>query len=144
MSNPFVSGVTPSMQDELSALPLFQEYAWDFKTDTFIYDDTNNHVLVEKNEALKVWIYHALKTERNMYRAFDQVYGCDMWLYIGSHANDEESASIIKQYIIECLQVNPYIKSIDDINAIIKADIVTFEIYLTTYYGKLYTEVTYE
>ena len=30
MSNPFVSGVTPSIKDELESLPLFQEYAWDF------------------------------------------------------------------------------------------------------------------
>ena len=142
MSNPFVSGVTPSIQDELESLPLFQEYDWDFDNDTFVYDENNKHVIVYKNEALKVWIYHALKTERNMYRAFDQVFGCDMWQYIGNHANDAESASVIKQYIIECLQINPYIKSIDDINAIMEDDVVTFEIYLTTSYGKMYTEVS--
>lgn len=141
MSNPFVSGVTPSIQDELESFPLFQEYAWDFDNDTFVYDENNKHIIVYKNEALKVWIYHALKTERNLYRAFDQVFGCDMWQYIGTHENDAESAIVIKQYIIECLQINPYIKSIDDINAIMGDDVVTFEIYLTTSYGKMYTEV---
>lgn len=144
MSNPFVSGITPSIKDELESLPLFREYAWDFKLDNFIYDGNNRHVIVEKNEALKIWIYHALKTERNVYRAFDQVFGCDMWEYIGKNPNNSETASVIKQYIIECLQVNPYIKSIDDINVIIDDDMVTFEIYLTTIYGKMYTELIYD
>ena len=43
-------------------LPLYQEYAWNFDIDKFIYDNAGNHVLVEGNEAIKVWIYKALKT----------------------------------------------------------------------------------
>ena len=45
-------------------LPLFQEYAWDFERDRFLYDASGRHILLTGNPALEVWIYKALKTER--------------------------------------------------------------------------------
>ena len=51
---PFTGTNTVTAEEDL---PLYKEYAWVFDTDKFIYDNAGNHVLVEGNEAVKVWIY---------------------------------------------------------------------------------------
>ena len=53
---PFTGTNTIATEEDL---PLYKEYAWDFDTDKFIYDNAGNHVLGEGNEAIKVWIYKA-------------------------------------------------------------------------------------
>ena len=54
------------MDTEVEEMPIFKEYAIDFKTREYIKDENGIKVL-EKNEALKVWIFKALKTERFRY-----------------------------------------------------------------------------
>ena len=49
---------------EEQELEIFREYAIDFKTGEYLRGENNDVITLEKNEALKVWIYKALKTER--------------------------------------------------------------------------------
>jgi hypothetical protein len=109
---PFVGSTTLVETEEL---PILKEYAWNFETDKFIYDNNGNHVIVEKNEALKVWIYKALKTERFDYMAYSWQYGIELKLFIGKVMSVQERYSELKRVIIECLMVNPYIVSIDSV-----------------------------
>ena len=41
---PFIGNTIQN--NSISNLPLFIEYAWNFDTDKFIYDDAGNHVIV--------------------------------------------------------------------------------------------------
>lgn len=107
---PFVGSTTIIESDDL---PVLKEYAWDFETDKFIYDNSGNHVIVEKNEALKVWIYKALKTERFDYMAYSWQYGIELKPFIGKVMSVQERFSELKRVITECLMVNPYIVSLD-------------------------------
>ena len=75
MANPFVSG-NDDLKTENTDLPIFQEYAWNFDNDTFIFEH-GRHKIVTENEALKVWIYKTLKTERWRYRAYETSYGIE-------------------------------------------------------------------
>jgi hypothetical protein len=109
---PFVGSTTLVETEEL---PILKEYAWNFETDKFIYDNNGNHVIVEKNEALKVWIYKALKTERFDYMAYSWQYGIELKPFIGKVMSVQERYSELKRVIIECLMVNPYIVSIDSV-----------------------------
>lgn len=120
-----------------SELPLFKEYAWDFATDKFIYDNSGRHVLVEGNEAVKVWIYKALKAERYGYLAYSWQYGIELKSFIGKVMSVQERLSELKRVIVECLMVNPYIKSIDSISFENEGDTVTCSIELTTIYGEV-------
>jgi len=136
MGNPFVSGNTDNVATTENSLPTFTEYAWDFVNDQFIFEN-GSHKIVAENEALKVWIYKTLKTERWRYRAYDNAYGIELEQFIGTRTNNSASAGEIEQYISESLLINPYIKSIDDIQAAIDGDTLTYTIALTTVYGSL-------
>lgn len=141
MSNPFVSGSSRSTMATENNLPIFIEYAWDFENDRFIYN-SGKHKSVTENEALEVWIYKTLKTERWRYLAYDNAYGIELEQFIGAYINNSSNSVEIEQYISEALLINPYIKSIDDIQASIDGEELTYTISLTTIYGTLVTSST--
>ena len=136
MANPFVSGNTTSKTKEADTLSIFTEYAWDFINDCFIFENGNHKIVIE-NEALKVWIYKTLKTERWRYRAYDDAYGIELDQFIGKSTNNADSSVEVERYVKEALLVNPYIKSIDDVTFTNEADVLDFEVSLTTVYGNL-------
>ena len=135
---PFTGSNKPIEEKDL---PLYKEYAWNFEMDKFIYDDTGNHVLVEGNEAIKVWIYKPLKTERFRYTAYSWQYGIELKKFIGKVMSVGERISEFKRAIIECLMVNPYIKSIDSITITQEKTKLICKINLTTVYGELIINV---
>lgn len=134
MANPFVAGNTATTSD--ISLPTFTEYAFDFQNECFIFEN-GKHKIVTENNALKIWIYKVLKTERWRYRAYDNAYGIELEQFIGGYANNRDSSTEIEQYIKEALLINPYIKSIDDISASIDDDKLSYEIELTTIYSTM-------
>ena len=58
-------------------LPLFKEIAIDFKSGEPILKD-GEFIILEKTEALKVWVWKTLKTERNRYLIYSENYGNDL------------------------------------------------------------------
>ena len=120
-------------------LPLFQEYAWDFERDCFLYDVNGRHILLSGNPALEVWIYKALKTERFEYLAYSWQYGIELKPFIGKVMGVQERYSELQRVITECLMVNPYIRSIDSfsITPENRAELVRVHITLTTVYGEV-------
>ena len=120
-------------------LPLFQEYAWDFERDCFLYDVNGRHILLTRNPALEVWIYKALKTERFEYLAYSWQYGIELKPFIGKVMGVQERYSELRRVITECLMVNPYIRSIDSfsITPENRAELVRVHITLTTVYGEV-------
>lgn len=120
-------------------LPLFQEYAWDFECDCFLYDVNGRHLLLTGNPALEVWIYKALKTERFEHLAYSWQYGIELKPFIGKVMGVQERYSELRRVITECLMVNPYIKSIDSFSITPgnRAELVRLHITLTTVYGEV-------
>ena len=120
-------------------LPLFQEYAWDFERDCFLYDVNGRHILLTRNPALEVWIYKALKTERFEYLVYSWQYGIELKPFIGKVMGVQERYSELRRVITECLMVNPYIRSIDSfsITPENRAELVRVHITLTTVYGEV-------
>lgn len=136
MANPFVTGNTTDSNAETDALPTFTEYAWDFGHDCFIFENGKHKIVIE-NEALKVWIYKTLKTERWRYRAYDGAYGIELEQFIGRSTNNADSSAEVERYVKEALLTNPYIKSIDNVAFANESDVLDFEVSLTTIYGSL-------
>lgn len=149
MSNPFISA-EPAAEEAANDLPLLKEWGWDFQHDCFIYNDRGVHVTVTENEALKVWIYKCLKTERYLYDCYrhgiydaDCDYGVELEQYIGKSKNNEETADQITIRIKEAFSVNPYILSVDAIDIVeMKGDQLKLQISLTSIYGAMRQEVT--
>lgn len=92
-------------------LPLFREYAYDFINNCLKLKNGNTY-WVEKNEALKIWIYKALITERYRYLAYSQSFGNEVHTLIGYTVHNEITFLELKRFIIESLMVNPYIEEL--------------------------------
>lgn len=134
MANPFLNSDNTTLTTS-DTLPLLKEYAWDFTHDVFRKNADGKHIIVQENEALKVWIYKTLKTERFRYVAYHDSYGIELEKYIGQ-ANIPGTAEMIKKDIIEGLKVNPYIVSIDKLDITKQEDdVVEITIYLTSIYS---------
>ena len=133
---PFIGAMRDIMAGDL---PLFQEYAWDFERDCFLYDVNGRHILLTGNPALEVWIYKALKTERFEYLAYSWQYGIELKPFIGKVMGVQERYSELRRVITECLMVNPYIRSIDSfsITPENRAELIRVHITLTTVYGEV-------
>lgn len=134
MANPFVTGPTAS-DITSNNLPVFKEFAWDFERDRFLYNADGSHKIVEKNEAIKVWVMHALRVERYRYLAYFDDYGIELEPFVGTGPNDKERSSELFQYIKEGMLVNPYIVDVIALSTELDHKKITMTLNLETVYG---------
>ena len=97
-----------SQNTEKEELPLFTEYAIDLDTLEPLKND-DRLVELNGNEALKVWIFKALKTKRNFYEIHSDSYGNDLDVHISTVYQESIKNALIISEIKDCLLVNPYI-----------------------------------
>lgn len=130
-------------ETEVEEIPIFKEYAIDFKTGEYLKDENNDIKVLEKNEALKVWIFKALKTER--FRCVDvhsDNYGSELETNIGSIYQKSVKDALMINQIRDTLLVNPYILecyNFDISNENEYVPQITFNV--KTVYGELEMEV---
>lgn len=118
-----------------SSMELFKEMAIDFTTGQVITSN-DEIVILEKNEALNVWIWKALETERNRYKAYSSSFGNDLFNEIGLVYDRTIKSQILFSEIYNCLIVNPYILNVFDFKEELVDDIsvkITFK--YTSVYG---------
>ena len=130
-------------ETEVEEMPIFKEYAIDFKTGEYIKDENNDIKVLEKNEALKVWIFKALKTERFRYvDVHSDNYGSELETNIGTIYQKSVKDALMINQIRDTLLVNPYILecyNFDISNENEYVPQITFNV--KTVYGELETEV---
>lgn len=136
MANPFMS-VTAATDNVANNLGEIREYAYDFEKMEFIYDEEGNHVIVTRNEALKIWIMKALLTERYRYRAYFDDYGLEIEHFIGTVTNDGLARNELYRYVEEGLLVNPYINNVLAVNITQENKSIQLTVSVTTVYGDL-------
>lgn len=128
---------------EVEEMPTFKEYAIDFKTGEYIKDENNDIKVLEKNEALKVWIFKALKTERFRYTdVHSDNYGSELETNIGTIYQKSVKDALMINQIRDTLLVNPYILecyNFDISNEDEYVPQITFNV--KTVYGELKMEV---
>lgn len=122
-----------SATEEATETPLFKEYAWDYANDCPILKDGKT-VVVEGLEAIKVWIYHTLKTQRYRFLAFGWNYGNELENLIGSTFSESAKKEEVKRYLEEAL-LNNYITSIESVEVISTSDVVNASFKAITIYG---------
>lgn len=130
-----------AVADASTELEMFREFDWDFTTNTFKRDADGRRIIVEGDDALKVWIFKALQTERYQYLAYSWQYGIELKPFIGLVMTVQERESELERVIVECLMVNPYIRSIDSVTFTVDDDSLTADISLTTVYGEVIIHV---
>ncbi|OOM80945.1 DUF2634 domain-containing protein [Clostridium sp. BL-8] len=88
-----------------------REYAWDFEKNDFQLKD-GKFQIVEGIEALKIWIWKALKTSRYTYPIYSDNYGQELDKLIGEGLSKSLAESEAKRLTLECLKDNEHILSI--------------------------------
>ena len=116
-----------------------QRTAYDFENTRLLLRDGNTY-LVEGNEALRIWIFKALSTERFRYTAYDSAFGSEIHTLIGSAIHSEIVTSELKRFIIEALMVNPYISELSNFQFTRTESGVQVEFDCTTIYGAMTVE----
>lgn len=123
-------------------LPLFKEIAIDFETGEPLLKE-NEFIILEGKEALKVWVWKTLKTERNKYLIYSDSYGNDLAENIGQIYDKTTKDALMINEIKECLLVNPYIINVYNFNITTLEEgrhpIISF--YVDTIYGVVESEV---
>lgn len=123
-------------------LPLFTEMAIDFNTGEIIEENGELKKLTGK-EALNVWVWKALKTERNRYKAYSSSFGNDLTKEIGYVYDRTVKEQLIINEIIECLMVNPYITNVYNFELNYDEENVRLDVkfYIDSIYGTATQEV---
>ncbi len=106
---PFIAAqIRTTYEDEL---PEYKELAYDYDNNC-LKKKAGRYYLVTRNEALKIWIYKALKTKRFIYQAYSHKYGTEVDCVIGLSEDRGIIESEIRRYITETVMVNPYIQEL--------------------------------
>lgn len=106
------------------------EYEIDFTTGQL----TGN--IVTGLEAIRMWVYLAMRTPRYQHLIYSWDYGNEIEDLIGQSVTQEYLDTEIPRIIIDCLAINPYIKSISEIELTFKDDKLTGSFTINTDYGE--------
>lgn len=130
---PSIAFKTSEVSDGLT---LLKEYAWDFDKKDFLLKD-GKFQIVSGTEALKIWIWKALKTERYRYLAYSFDYGSEIDTLTGKAYTKAIMKSEIERYLKEALLISPYIKAVKDISIDMSGSSITIEFNVNSVYGEV-------
>jgi len=98
-------------EETSTVLAIPREYGMNFSTGQL------TGTIVEGLEAIKVWVWNCLHTERFRHAIYSWQYGVEYEQYIGQTISDEYLLSDCQTETEEALMVNPYITGVDDFEA---------------------------
>lgn len=127
-------------QAQAQALPLCREVGWDYARDVPLFRD-GEPAVVEGKEAVKVWIWKALRTPRYRYEIYTWAYGSEFESLVGQAYSDSVKTAEAPRYLRECLLVNPYITAVKDIAVSFEAAKLTVRGTAVTIYGEVEFDV---
>lgn len=114
-----------------NAIIIPKEYGIDFNTGQL------TGRIVEGIEAIKVWVWLCLRTQRFRYPIYSWSYGTDMEQYIGQGLTIEYLETDLKDEIEEALRVNEYITGIENYSCIQTGSKVQIQFTVQTTLGSL-------
>lgn len=122
-------------------LPMLQEWAYDFENNELLTDENGLPYLVSGNEALKIWLFWAVITERYRWRANSNDYGTEIDRMIGINASQAIKSSELKRTIRESIEICQYVKSIDSIDLSLEDGFVVVDVRLKSVYQEGWVEL---
>ncbi|WP_312643986.1 DUF2634 domain-containing protein [Hydrogenoanaerobacterium sp.] len=126
--------------EQTSELPLYREVAWDYEHNIPIWS-RGSPVFITGAEAVLVWAWKALQVPRFRYEIYSHGYGNECEELIGQPFTEELKRSEAARYVRECLEINPYIEEIDDINVEFSEGALKISCRLITAYGEVKVHV---
>lgn len=130
MSFPFETEEEEKEFEDKSEYDVPTEYGIDFATGQLSGE------IVTGIEAIKVWIWLALRTPRYRYVIYPWDYGNELDEMIGTSHTMEYIETEVQRMIEECLLVNEHIKAISDYEISYTKDKLICKFRVTTDYGE--------
>nr|DAS83987.1 MAG TPA: Protein of unknown function (DUF2634) [Caudoviricetes sp.] len=93
--------------------------------------------IVEGIEAIKVWIWLCLHTERFRHAIYSADFGTSFEQYIGHVLSDEYINTDCESEITDALLINEYIESIEDFEAVRNSDSLDIKFRVVTKFGNI-------
>ncbi len=122
------------------ALSLATEMAWDFDADRPVLRG-GEPVVVTGAEAVKVWAWNALQTQRYRWELFSPQYGNELTRLVGQSFAAETKRAEAARYIQECLLVSPYITRVEVSGLALRGSWLEAQISISTIYGEVTLDV---
>lgn len=133
---PMIQPETEESGGTAEEYPVYREVRWDYEKNAPVYKN-GNPVFVEGAEAVKVWAWNALHTQRFRYEIHSFDYGSEHESLIGQPYSRELKVSEAARYTRECLTVNPYLTDVKNIAVGFSGDRLTVSGTLVTIYGEV-------
>lgn len=135
----------PAVQPEAEptatdSLPLCRETAWDFIQERPIYS-AGEPVEVTGAEAVRVWVWKALKTARCRYDIYTWDFGCEAENLVGQPFTAQVKESEAARYVREALEPNPYITGVRQTDVSFQGDWLEVTCQVETIYGEVEVHV---
>ena len=93
--------------------------------------------LLEGKEALRMWIYKALLTQRYRYTIYSWDFGQDLDELIGQGYEKGLIKSEVERRIKDCLLIHPHIKECNSFSIILQQDQLNIDFTVNTIYGEV-------
>ena len=140
-----MTDIFPSIQPEAEApareaLPLCREIAWDFDRGVPVFSG-GRPVEVTGAEAVKVWMWKALKTARFRHDIYTWDYGCELDSLTGRPFTPQVKESEAVRYVREALGTNPYIKEVRQVDVSFSDGGLAIRCAVATIYGEVTVHV---
>lgn len=131
----------PSIQptaaaEAASASKLYREVKWNFENNVPVFR-RGAPVIVSGKDAVLVWAWKALHTQRGRHEIYTRGYGNEAESLIGQPYTDELKQAEAMRYVRECLVINPYITDVTDISVKFADGTLSIACTINTVYGEV-------
>ena len=135
---PFIGSPEDYEFEVSNELPLLKELAFDFESGEFIIDEVSGDIkVVTGKEALRIWIYKAIFTNRYVHEVYSWDYGTELATLIGQRFSRGLTESEAFRFISEALLINPYIDDVINNKITFSGDILHINITVISRYGEV-------
>ena len=118
-------------EDDSQVVKVPKEYGINFQTGQL------TGKMVEGLEAIKVWIWLCMHTERFRHAIYSADYGTSLEQYIGHMLSEEYINTDCESEISDALLINEYIESIEDFEAVRNSDSLNISFRVVTKFGSI-------
>lgn len=118
-------------EDDSQVVKVPKEYGVDFQTGQL------TGKIVEGLEAIKVWIWLCMHTERFRHAIYSADYGTSLEQYIGHMLSEEYINTDCESEITDAMLINEYIESIEDFEVVRNSDSLNISFRVVTKFGSI-------
>lgn len=132
---PFINPPTDVIVEAEKTLPLYREIAWDFDNNIPVLEN-GDFKIVEGDEAIKVWCYFAIKTNRYEHSIYSWNFGSEIESLVGQAYTPSLTKAEAERFLCEALLINPYILEVNVDDVSFSDGLLSASIKITTIYNE--------